>query len=1398
MKRFLILIICTIINALLFSQNHYYADGQQISWSTDSASANIIVKNMEDYTQIVNNLKDIFTNSNDEIIGDDEDDNIIINSNSLKTLNIGMLISSISVKSDDIAFFTFSKIVNGKHLWLRNDLYIKLSDTTKFQQYITGMFNTYEVLSYNYEGSGEYKMVCNNESKMMQLANRLHDSTWTIYSTPDFYSDITLSSNDTHYSEQWGIKNTGQEGGTAGIDVNVEKAWNFLQSAIGSIGLPNKVAVIDDGVEDHEDLYNNGISKVLIGYTANGNGDGSPKYTHKHGQACAGIISATQNNNKGITGIAPNTLIVPIRIFKINSSFSSFKIAESIKKAWHDYDASVLSNSWGSTDTASPITSAILVALSSGRNGKGCVVVFSAGNNCKNYVSYPSSINGVISVGAVDRCGIRSGKADSIPNSCDPWGTDSYPGSSYGDKLSVVAPGTNVYTIDRMGRKGENTGNYWPDFGGTSAACPFVSGVASLMLSANPNLTSAQVKTIIEQTAQKIRRDVYSYTDNPSLHPNGEWNKYVGYGLVDAHAAVMQAYFYNYTVNGDYTSLSPCSEYTFSLSNSTIPSGVSFSWDVSNNLEIVSEQGTSITVRPIGYGAGWVHAVFEHAEYEVTKTKNVNVTSGYTSTIYKNYTASGTTPITIDPDAVISGPFTISSGSTVTISTTVHCSPTAEFFIQPGGKLVVDGGTITNLCPDKMWRSIRVVGNSSLRQLAQNQGTLEIKNGSVISNAKDAISTWDGEDYYKTGGIVKCSNSTFRNNRRSVEFMAYTNHTSGGAETNNVSFFKDCDFIIDGDNIFEESGATYSDMITMWGVNGVDILGCNFDDQRTGSPTRGNAITLASAGANISTLCPPPNGSTLYVPCECQGEVRNTFDGFVKGINAENTGTNYPFSVFKANFDNCRYSVYSSAVNNYSTTMSDFDLPVLGQGMFSYGIYSTDCSGYTIEANDFYADNNVNLFTCGTHVQNSGSDVNTIYRNTYDKLMYGVYSSNNPALQIQCNEFTNGSVTDILASGSIGASQGLSTKSAGNKFTSGITNFSSNNTLTYYHSGINNASNEYCPYNSTSSVTKIPNITANNCAPTICINPSLPDPGIIKSASPSDDITIYNSLQQFYESRLTEYTAAGYDFLLENFDENDADIVAIARLKQDTLISVSRTMAEIANRNLNAILADSVLDRESLNGWYKRINTTTAKYSLVNSYFETGEYALARQELAAIPQHFALSADELAEYDNFCDYNALRESVFTSGRNYAQLTEEEIAELEAIADLNTGVSSAYANSVLCFFYGICREIEEAEIDDTPMNNKNAVASVEENSERESLAVYVYPNPADDELNILISSLPEGITTIEFHDVAGRLILSQEIASTNASINISSLKQGIYMYRIVNGDNVIARDRIVKK
>ena len=156
-------------------------------------------------------------------------------------------------------------------------------------------------------------------------------------------------------------------------------------------------------------------------------------------------------------------------------------------------------------------------------------------------------------------------------------------------------------------------------------------------------------------------------------------------------------------------------------------------------------------------------ANFTHEGYTVTKEKGVSVTSGFTS-YYNNYTASTST--TILSNSVIASNFTVASGNTVTISSTAYCSPSTRIIIQPGGKLIIDGGTLTNLCPDKMWQGIYVIGDKDQRQLAQYQGTLEIKNGSLIENARNAISTWDGDDYNTSGGIVQCSNSTFCNNRR--------------------------------------------------------------------------------------------------------------------------------------------------------------------------------------------------------------------------------------------------------------------------------------------------------------------------------------------------------------------------------------------------------------------------------------------------------------------------------------------------------------------------------------------------------------------------------------------------------------------------------------------------------
>ena len=141
-------------------------------------------------------------------------------------------------------------------------------------------------------------------------------------------------------------------------------------------------------------------------------------------------------------------------------------------------------------------------AISNGRNGLGCVIVFAAGNNNNSTVSYPANaIADIVAVGALSPCGERKN-----PSSCD--GETNW-GSNYGTALDVMAPGVLIPTTDISGSAGYSSGDYFNRFNGTSSACPHVAGIAALVLSVNPSLTQKEVVTIIEKTAKKTGN--YSY-----------------------------------------------------------------------------------------------------------------------------------------------------------------------------------------------------------------------------------------------------------------------------------------------------------------------------------------------------------------------------------------------------------------------------------------------------------------------------------------------------------------------------------------------------------------------------------------------------------------------------------------------------------------------------------------------------------------------------------------------------------------------------------------------------------------------------------------------------------------------------------------------------------------------
>jgi serine protease len=324
----------------------------------------------------------------------------------------------------------------------------------------------------------------------------------------DFESSNSSCVDDALISNQWGLFNEEHPN----TDINMCQAWDI------STGANTKIAIIDTGVQlNHPDLINNIAPQS---FDANNNTSPSQVYSF-HGTFVAGICGAGTNNNQGIAGVAPNT-----KIISVSHPLSGQPQLTTCEKmgggiywaAFGPEKADIMNNSWGIQSTT--LSSAVLennitLATSNGRLGKGCIVVFAAGNDMYG-MRYPANnpnLN-LLTVGASRPDGLKATF------------------SSHGPTLDVVAPGVCIPST--------TIGSSVATDDGTSFAAPHVAGVAALMLSVNPCLTRQQVYDIIEQTAQKLSPATYAYATTPNK-PNGTWNSKVGYGLLDAYAATQMA-----------------------------------------------------------------------------------------------------------------------------------------------------------------------------------------------------------------------------------------------------------------------------------------------------------------------------------------------------------------------------------------------------------------------------------------------------------------------------------------------------------------------------------------------------------------------------------------------------------------------------------------------------------------------------------------------------------------------------------------------------------------------------------------------------------------------------------------------------------------------------------------
>jgi hypothetical protein len=234
-------------------------------------------------------------------------------------------------------------------------------------------------------------------------------------------------------------------------------------------------------------------------------GEPTDDRTSTHGTKSAAVAAAAWSNAVGVRGVSSAEILAAGLAF--GGGFDGNPVAAAVEWAVEN-DADVITMSLSVADTPR-----FREAVAAAREA-GVVVVTSAGNSdaplSEKPRSAPAVYDGVVSVGATDSYGQRASFPRDPPRyelnaGDDPrivWGS-TWP-------ADVSAWGVHVPTIRSDDADGREDTDYWwqKDFhNGTSAACPVVAGVVSLMLRVNPDLTGREVRVLLRETGTELDTD---------------------------------------------------------------------------------------------------------------------------------------------------------------------------------------------------------------------------------------------------------------------------------------------------------------------------------------------------------------------------------------------------------------------------------------------------------------------------------------------------------------------------------------------------------------------------------------------------------------------------------------------------------------------------------------------------------------------------------------------------------------------------------------------------------------------------------------------------------------------------------------------------------------------------
>lgn len=428
------------------------------------------------------------------------------------------------------------------------------------QSYGLKVLKEYETLENTYL----LQVTSSSGENPIKVANRLAEEEGVVSAEPNMVNRFqpAFVPSDTHFRRQWHLSARNGVQVVAEASVDAPEAWDVTRGERDVV-----VAVVDDGFDlNHQDFKGPGKVVFPRDYV---DGDANPfpesAVGDYHGTPCAGVAIA-ESNGRGVVGVAHGCAFMPVRFPLSADDDLLIEIFEEVGR-----HADVISCSWGPPPVFAPLSlpvSAMLkrLATTGGPRGKGCVICFAAANfnapikslNNTGFVWLDHGAGmlrrtiGPILNGFAANPNVVAVAASTSLNKHSAY-------SNWGREISVCAPSNNRHPLDSQqfvpGRGIWTTDNeafgdgftarsrYTGSFGGTSSATPLVAGVAALVISANPDLTAAEVKDVLQASADKIvdqDPDIVLGTNRGQYDSRGH-SGWFGFGKVNAARAVAEA-----------------------------------------------------------------------------------------------------------------------------------------------------------------------------------------------------------------------------------------------------------------------------------------------------------------------------------------------------------------------------------------------------------------------------------------------------------------------------------------------------------------------------------------------------------------------------------------------------------------------------------------------------------------------------------------------------------------------------------------------------------------------------------------------------------------------------------------------------------------------------------------